>query len=65
MERVRANAEQVRRTARRLADAAGDRGNTTARTNQLNAYRNEVEAQRGKAISDANATALLALVDLL
>ena len=47
------------------ATAAGDRGNTTARTNQLNAYRNEVEAQRGKAISDANATALLALVDLL
>jgi predicted extracellular nuclease len=47
------------------AAAAGARGNTTARENQLNAYRNEVEAQRGKAISDPNATALIELLDLL
>jgi len=47
------------------AAASGARGNTTAQTNQLNAYRNEVEAQRGKAISDADATTLIALVDLL
>jgi predicted extracellular nuclease len=47
------------------AAAAGARGNTTARANQLNAYRNEIEAQRGKAISDGDATALIALVDLL
>ena len=46
------------------AAAAGARGDTDARTNQLNAYRNEVEAQRGKAISDANATVLIALLDL-
>ncbi len=47
------------------AAASGARGNTNARANQLNAYRNEVEAQRGKALSDADATALIALVDLL
>jgi predicted extracellular nuclease len=47
------------------AAASGTRGNTTARANQLNAYRNEVEAQRGKAISDANATTLIDLAGLL
>ena len=47
------------------AAVSGARGNTTARANQLNAYRNEVEAQRGKAISDADAAVLIALVDLL
>ncbi|HEY6201576.1 MAG TPA: hypothetical protein VI056_00900 [Candidatus Limnocylindria bacterium] len=47
------------------AAASGARGNTTARANQLSAYRNEVEAQRGKAISDADATALISLADLL
>lgn len=47
------------------AAASGASGNTSARANQLNAYRNEIEAQRGKAISDADATALIALVDLL
>jgi predicted extracellular nuclease len=47
------------------AAAAGARGNTIARDNQLNAYRNEVEAQRGKAISDANAAALISLAGLL
>ncbi len=47
------------------AAASGARGNTNARANQLNAYRNEVEAQRGKALSDADATTLIALVDLL
>jgi len=47
------------------AAAAGARGNATARSNQLNAYRNEVEAQRGKAISDADATTLIGLADLL
>ncbi len=46
------------------AAAAGARGDTDARMNQLNAFRNEVEAQRGKAISDANATVLIALLDL-
>jgi len=47
------------------AAASGARGNTTARADQLNAYRNEVEAQRDKAIGDANATALIALAGLL
>jgi predicted extracellular nuclease len=47
------------------AAASGDRGNTTARANQLKAYRNEVEAQRGKAISDVDADALIELVDIL
>jgi len=47
------------------AAASGVRGNTTARANQLNAYRNEVDAQRDKAITDANATALIELVGLL
>ena len=47
------------------AAASSVRGNTTARANQLNAYRNEVDAQRDKAITDANATALIELVGLL
>jgi predicted extracellular nuclease len=47
------------------AAASGTRGNTIARDNQLSAYRNEVEAQRAKAMSDANATALIDLVGLL
>jgi endonuclease/exonuclease/phosphatase family metal-dependent hydrolase len=47
------------------AAAAGARGNTSARVKQLTAYRNLVEAQRGKSISDANATVLIQLVDLL
>jgi predicted extracellular nuclease len=47
------------------AVASGGRGNTIARDNQLSAYRNEVEAQRAKAMSDASATALIDLVGLL
>jgi len=47
------------------AAASVARGDTMARANQLNAYRNEVEAQREKAISDANATALIELAGLL
>jgi hypothetical protein len=47
------------------AAASGARGDTTARADQLNAYRNEVEAQREKAISDTNATALIELAVLL
>jgi endonuclease/exonuclease/phosphatase family metal-dependent hydrolase len=47
------------------AAASADNGDSSARENQLDAYRNEVEAQRGKAISDAVADALIRLVDLL
>jgi len=47
------------------AAASGALGNTIAQANQLNAYRNEVEAQRGKAISDSDATTLIGLADLL
>ena len=47
------------------AAASGERGNTTARANQLEAYRNEIEAQRAKSITDANATALIELAGLL
>jgi len=47
------------------AAASVARGDTMARANQLNAYRNEVEAQREKAMSDSNATALIELAGLL
>ena len=45
------------------AAASRARGNMNAWANQLNAYRHEVEAQRGKAISDADATLLIELAD--
>ena len=47
------------------AAASLARGNQTAHENQLEAFRHEVEAQRGKAISESNADILIALADLL
>jgi len=47
------------------AAASLARGNETAHDNQLEAFKHEVEAQRGKAISDTNADILIALADLL
>ncbi len=41
--------------------AAGARGNAKAHDNQIQAYINEVNAQRGKAISNADANTLVAL----
>lgn len=43
------------------AAAAALRGNTKAHDNQIQAFINEVSAQRGKAISDADANTLIAL----
>jgi hypothetical protein len=47
----------------KLDAAAGSlaRGNTKAHDNELGAYLNEVNSQRAKAISDANAAILIAL----
>jgi predicted extracellular nuclease len=51
----------------KLAAAAAslERGNTRAHDNQLRAFANQVEAQRGKSISDADADLLLELATLL
>ena len=42
-------------------DASGARGNSKARSNQIAAYINEVNAQRGKTVDDAQADELIAL----
>lgn len=47
------------------AAAARDRGNSKAAQNILNAFKNEVEAQRGKALTSENADTLIALADSL
>jgi hypothetical protein len=47
------------------AAAALARGNVTAHENILQAYINEVGAQRGKAVTDANADILIALANML
>jgi hypothetical protein len=47
------------------ASASLARGNLTAHENQLDAFIHEVEAQRGKAISDANARSLIDLAAML
>lgn len=47
------------------AAASLARGNTRAHDNQLQAFMNEVRAQRGKAISDADATLLIDLAGRL
>ena len=47
------------------AAASLARGNSKTHDNQLQAFVNEVNAQRGKAISDANATTLIALAGAL
>lgn len=47
------------------AAAAAARGNDEARAGQLRAYVSEVEAQRGKAVADADATLLISLAGRL
>lgn len=49
----------------RNAEAAAARGQLGAKTNILNAFRNEVSAQSGKAIAAPHAAALVIFVDLL
>ena len=47
------------------AAASRARGNTTAHDGQLDAFVNELNAQRGKAISDSNASVVIALAGAL
>ena len=47
------------------AASSAARGNTNAAQNQLNAYINEVSAQKDKAVSSANAATLIALANAL
>jgi predicted extracellular nuclease len=47
------------------AAASAARGNPSAKAGQIGAFINQVNAQRGKAISDADATRLIALAEAL
>jgi hypothetical protein len=47
------------------AAAARERGNLKAAQNILNAFKNEVEAQRGKSLTSEDADTLVALADSL
>ena len=47
------------------AAAAEARGNANAKAGQIGAFINQVNAQRGKSISDANATRLIDLAEAL
>jgi hypothetical protein len=52
-------------TKLRNAEAAAARGQAGAAANMLNAFRNEVRAQTGKAITAADAAALLSFLEFL